>query len=350
MAAFNSSHFKTLAACLLAAWGMDLSADMGSAAPQVLRPAVVQPPASANDSDQNSNEDKAKANDATSSAAPATLEPATPGLMDPSMMPPPQQPPPKTPFNPSPILEAISQILGGGGGTMGDEGSALLNGYTTSSPGISQAGTDGKVEPCNAVPSQVQKAVTEAMEFRNKCTLAQTGDDKKILINDFSTNNTPYMYIFDLSGKCLGRTGVSYGNGVGRVSPTPCSDKNSHLTPPGFHLTGVHNGAKYNDSNSLAMIGLEGQGSVDRGVVIHPSSRPGTASTWGCAGIGAFNQVRQMLGSRGYGSLVYNYFGSKGTAGGCRNRSGMGPHNFCRKDGNSSGMSFSPTGSSPVNR
>jgi hypothetical protein len=198
--------------------------------------------------------------------------------------------------------------------------------------GMSQQIGPGIMEGCGQVPASAQEAYETAKNFRGKCSLANRGENQKIAVNDYSSVRMPYMYIFDTNGKCLGKTAVTYGNGAGPVRPLPCNDDGSHLTPPGFFLTSEHNGASYNSSNSLGLTGLEGQGSRVRGVLIHPAKAPGTASSWGCSGVGytAFNTVKKSLG---YGALVFNYFGNTGGPVSCRNKNGLSPaHNFCRLD------------------
>jgi hypothetical protein len=147
------------------------------------------------------------------------------------------------------------------------------------------------------------------------------------------------MYIFDVNGVCLKKTAVSYGNGVGARVPVACNDNQSHLTPPGFFLTGYHSSRDY--PNSLVMVGLEGQNSAGRGILIHPAASPGTASSWGCAGVGPFQQVKQLLGE---GSMVYNYFGDRPAADGCNNKNGLTSHNFCRLDPNAPRLPLQATG------
>jgi hypothetical protein len=198
--------------------------------------------------------------------------------------------------------------------------------------GMSQQIGPGIMEDCGQVPASAREAYETAKNFRGNCSLANRGENQKIAVNDYSTVRMPYMYIFDANGKCLGKTAVTYGNGAGPVRPQPCNDDGSHLTPPGFFLTSEHNGASYNSSNSLGLTGLEGQGSRGRGVLIHPAKAPGTASSWGCSGVGydAFNAVKKSLG---YGALVFNYFGNTNGPASCRNKNGLSPaHNFCRLD------------------
>lgn len=199
-------------------------------------------------------------------------------------------------------------------------------------PGMSQQIGPGIMENCGEPPASAREAYEEAKAFREKCSLANRGENQKIAVNDYSGMRMPYMYIFDLNGKCLGKTAASYGNGAGPVRPQPCNDNGSHLTPPGMFLTSEHNGASYQSHNSLGLTGLEGQGSRARGVLIHPANAPGTASSWGCTGVGyeAFNAVKKSLG---YGALVYNHFGNTVGPMSCSNKAGLSKNrNFCRLD------------------
>ena len=187
---------------------------------------------------------------------------------------------------------------------------------------------DGKMEDCGSLPGSVKDALQEALDYRNgacKGLFERLGSDKKIAINDYSKSGTPYMYIFTSEGKCLKKTAVTYGNGQVSSRPVPCSDGNKkHMTPPGFHLTEPHIGqSDYNCSNSLGLTSLEGQGSTERGVLIHEAANPGTASSWGCSGVGedVFKSVQKELG---YGSLVFNYFGDTPKGNNCVSNAGMG--------------------------
>ncbi len=254
-----------------------------------------------------------------------------------------------------PIMSMLSQMLSSGmagpgmNGDMGDFGSGTQTG-NEQFPGMAQIPGSGKMEHCGPMngPTQVKSALMEAKEFMNKCSLARRGPSQKIAINDYSGGSTPMMYIFDLEGNCLGKTAISYGNGKGKVKPLPCSDDGEHLTPAGFHLTSYHNGAKYSAPSAIGMVGLEGQNSVGRGIIIHPAKSPGTASSWGCSGVGfdAFNAVKTTLGE---GSLVYNFFGQTTGPSSCQNNAGLtGQHKFCRMDGGGNPVPSSSTaGGSP---
>jgi len=262
-------------------------------------------------------------------APPAQPQQGLPQTVDPSLANPPQNQPPAASAQQDPALQNLIQMLNGGlpgGIAIGEGGDKSGYGH------ISQQIGSGEMEACGEPPPSARGAFEIAKNFREKCSLAHRGENQKIAVNDYSSVRMPMMYIFDLQGKCLGKTAVAYGNGVGPTRPMPCGDTGSHLTPPGFHLTSVHNGALYNSSNSLGLVGLEGQNSKARGVIIHKSRAPGAASTWGCSGVGnqAFYAVKKSLGE---GSLVYNYFGNTPAPAHCRNRNGLSPaHNFCRLD------------------
>ncbi len=241
------------------------------------------------------------------------------------------------------MLNLINQMMGGGAGSgvgigpgNGPNGSSIDPNAKFES--MNQQIGPGIMEACGDPPASAHEAFETAKNFRQKCSLANRGDNQKIAVNDYSTIRMPYMYIFDIHGNCLGKTAVTYGNGAGPVRPQPCNDDGSHLTPPGFFLTAEHNGASYGPGNSLGLVGLEGQGAKGRGVVIHPAQAPGTASSWGCSGVGygAFRAVQKSLGK---GALVFNYFGNTGRPGGCTNINGLNPaHNFCRLDPGAPGI------------
>lgn len=264
----------------------------------------------------------------------------------------------------SALMQQLMRGFGGGGGGPGGSGgmgpSSARGGaaYSQGGGNYSPAGSgevgSGKLDACGTPPGSVTTALKEAVEFRRGCRLAQQGGDKKIAINDYSGSMPAYMWIFSSDGKrCLGKTSVSYGNGVNRKPgqerqctdgsgrPLPCSEDGCHTTPPGFHLTAPHDCDKcqYSGNNSLLMVGLEGQESAQRGILIHVAESSGGASSWGCSGVGCFQDVKQMLGS---GSLVYNYFGSVSLAPTCGTQAGMSNQRdprSCRPDVRVSGPS-----------
>jgi hypothetical protein len=225
------------------------------------------------------------------------------------------------------------------------------------SDGYSPAPGGGSCEQCPAtLPPQVQKALDEAKTYRAGCRAAQRGTDKKIVINDYSANGDPYMYVFDQNGQCLERGKVTYGDGAGQDSkPRSCSDGGKHLTPAGFMLTAQHSGDKYSTNNpnpwqdGLGLVGLEGQNSVGRGVLLHPARSPGTASSWGCSGVG-YDCYFKVKGQVGYGSLVYNYFGNTPPVAGCQNSAGsVDPHTQCSPDPGGDTNSLPPIQSDGTN-
>ncbi|KHD90042.1 MAG: hypothetical protein OM95_00540 [Bdellovibrio sp. ArHS] len=188
----------------------------------------------------------------------------------------------------------------------------------SSSPSYSSAGGG-----CGSVPSQVKSAFAEAKKFTQTCSYARLSPGKMIAINDYSGDGKPTMYIFDQEGNCVKGFPISWGVGADRSGRLEaCSTENSRKTPPGFHLTAVHNGARYNSSNSLGMAGLSGQDSLgQRGVVIHGTSPAGTSNTWGCTGVN-YEDLSTVMKTLGIGSLVYNYFGGA-RASKCSDNSGM---------------------------
>jgi hypothetical protein len=200
---------------------------------------------------------------------------------------------------------------------------------STPTPTSTFSPSGGSVEECGG-GFQVADAYKQAMKFRSQCSLANRASSQKIAINDYSGSTTPTMFIFSATGQCLYKTLITYGNGGGTGKPEPCSDNNSHMTPPGFHLTAKHlGGATYSVDKSLLMVGLEGQGSAVRNILIHPAESPGTASSWGCSGVGNIQKIKSILGE---GALVYNYFGNTQTPSNCGSSAGMSHSTACQLD------------------
>jgi len=241
----------------------------------------------------------------------------------------------------SALMQQMMRGFGGGGTGNGMNptsthgGAAYSQGGGDYAPSGSGEVGSGKLDSCGNPPETVNSALQQAVDVRNKCRVAQQGANKKIVINDYSGSMPAYMWIFSSDGKkCLGKTSVAYGNGVNRIPgqerkctdgsgrPLPCSENGCHTTPPGFHLTAAHDcsDCSYNSSNSLLMVGLEGQDSAQRGILIHVAQSSGSNTSWGCSGVNCFQDVKQMLGE---GSLVYNYFGSTSLAPTCGSRAGM---------------------------
>lgn len=195
------------------------------------------------------------------------------------------------------------------------------------------------------IPSSVRTALREVMSFKNSChhLAGFDGSGKKIAINDYSgTSKPPRMYIFDNSGRnCLKTVLVAYGGGGRRLAPpVPCSGSGQKFTPPGIHITATHNGKRYSGANAIGLVGLSGQRSISRGVIIHPKVSGGAPSTWGCTGVSSpdFPSVKQLLGE---GSLVYNYFGHSDPPGACKSHAGA------RRPPSGSSCRPDPGGASP---
>jgi hypothetical protein len=238
-----------------------------------------------------------------------------------------------------------SGMFGGGRGSARD---SISRSYANSDvPAGSGIVGSSSMDPCGTPPPDIKKALDEAISFKNECSVTRNTvvGDKKIAINDYSKMPAT-MYIFSADGKtCYGKTAVAYGNGVnqdtgqvcsdGSGRPLPCAEDGCHTTPPGFHITQTHNGLKFNSSNSLAMVGLEGQNSLQRNILIHieDARAVGSNSTWGCSGVNCFQRVQELLGT---GSLVYNYFGDTPLAPRCKESNGMTANrspSTCHEDG-----------------
>lgn len=172
-------------------------------------------------------------------------------------------------------------------------------------------GQDKAVCSCKSM-KDIKGALENVKQFVTSCTSNisekyKSGSSELLAINDYR-GKVGCMYIVDIEGNCKEATTSDYGQGSGSP-PTPGCRDGSHMTPAGFHVTGKHFGQeRYDDSNSLIMIGLQGQSSHNRGILVHQGRCGGGAATWGCAGVGDYKLVRKLLG---YGSLVYNYFGDQ---------------------------------------
>lgn len=182
---------------------------------------------------------------------------------------------------------------------------------------------------CNSVSPKVKAAFQEAFTFSRMCSAAKLAPGRKIVVNDYTSQGGETMYIFDQEGRCLDTMPISYGSGstsMGTKShtSTSCSTPNSGKTPAGMHMTAYHNGGIYNSSNSLKLAGLSGQNSgIPRQILIHASKwgLPAAVSQ-GCTGVPA-DKLYKVMDMLGYGSLVYNYFGSGDTARNCPNNAGQ---------------------------
>ncbi|KYG67606.1 hypothetical protein AZI85_17145 [Bdellovibrio bacteriovorus] len=211
-----------------------------------------------------------------------------------------------------------SKIIDSNDSNSSSAGSSYYTPYTSGSSSYSATGGG-----CGSVPSHVKTAFSEAKRFTQTCSYAQLAPGKMIAVNDYSGDGRPTMYIFDQDGNCVKGFPISWGVGSDRSGRLEaCSTENSRKTPPGFHLTATHNGARYNSSNSLGMAGLSGQDSLgQRGVIIHGTSPAGTSNTWGCTGVN-YEDLSTVMKTLGVGSLVYNYFGGA-RASNCSDNSGM---------------------------
>jgi hypothetical protein len=203
-------------------------------------------------------------------------------------------------------------------------------------------------------PDSLKPALESAVKFKNdaKCSriiqsFNKSGKGGKIIISDY-TNDRGMMYIFDESGeKCLKALPVDYGTGAGKdAAPTASCESESKQTPAGFHVTDeTHDSAKYPQPNSLGLVGLEGQKSLARGILLHGATGDGGAHTWGCSGVekSEFPNVRDLVGG---GSLIYNYFGEK-----TKGASGCGDvgQGKCSADAGASGGGASAGSGSPEN-
>lgn len=200
----------------------------------------------------------------------------------------------------------------------------LMEKYPVSSVTMGENGMPGYNSSCANIPTDVKRAYAEAKAFSVGCPTAKLAPGKKIAINDYSAGGDAKMFVFDQNGGCLGAVPISWGNGAGGRKEA-CSTNNSKMTPPGFHITAPHEGSRFNSSNSIGLAGLSGQDSLGtRGILIHSVGyATNRGNTWGCTGVPA-DDFADLKRSLGYGSLVYNYFGSAGSAN-CGDRAGFAP-------------------------
>lgn len=227
-------------------------------------------------------------------------------------------PPPSASASPKPNTTRTSSLFNQTD-TVTDTPASNTN--STSSVASSCSATSAAASQCQCGGSgfaSLTQAVFTAQKYEQMHQSA-IGTSQKLAINDYR-NRTGCMYIVDLSsGQCEYATTSDWGSGSNKNggNPVPNCTSGSEGTPAGFHLTVPHGGSgeKYNASDSLGLEDLQGQGTIDRGVLIHQSNSNCSAgpSTWGCAGVGDFAEVQKRLG---YHSLVYNYFG-EGVVGNC---------------------------------
>jgi hypothetical protein len=210
------------------------------------------------------------------------------------------------------MLTGLGQSMNGGanGNQFGpDSSSGNFGRGSCVGPTVAAASCQCEAGKESAGFKSLGPAIQASKEYFNSHMNMRSGTTSKIAINDYRSQ-VGCMYIIDMKDNSCYATTSSWGTGSNQGgSPTPGCGSGSQMTPAGFHVTSAHNGGKYNNSNSLGMSDLQGQGSTGRGILIHQGSCNGGASTWGCAGVGDFTKVQSLLGQ---GSLVYNYFGEKG--------------------------------------
>ena len=228
----------------------------------------------------------------------------------------------------------------------------LLSGFGGSNPGgtpfqpeaqMSYSNATGPVptglQSCGIPPMSATTALRKALTFKSGCHIVRNST-KPMAINDYSSS-PPMIYLYKVESgryKCVGKTRVGWGSGrgVSRSRPLSCSDGAKQMTPPGFHVTRVHNGKRYNHSTSIGLNGLNGQGSVGRGVVMHGATYGMGGGSWGCPyfSMTAFKAIKSVLSPEG--SMVYNYFGNAPKGPGCNSNAGVDPDpGSCRPDSGS---------------
>lgn len=170
-------------------------------------------------------------------------------------------------------------------------------------------------DSCGTLPPKVKEAYDEAVAYKKKCMgNITTNADDKFIINDYSEDGTAKMYAFR-GENCLLETPVSWGAGKGgeaASSPKACDEAETHLSAPGFFMTVPHTGgSSYNQNDSIGLASMTGKSKLsERGLLIHATENPGTACTWGCAGVSQ-SSFQKLHSEFQKGALVYNYFGNK---------------------------------------
>lgn len=175
---------------------------------------------------------------------------------------------------------------------------------------VARQSTAPSVDPtplkdCSALPA----AAKEKMRgYLQRCGPNLRIPNGNVAIIDFSTSR-PVLYVLrqsDLS--CVQAVHIGYGVGSHGNPPRAGNTPESHMSPPGFHITKVHNGSAYQEFNSIGIMGMgrDNSNTAGRGVILHPSN----GHTHGCIGIpwARFAEIKKQLG---YGTVVYNYFPSQ---------------------------------------
>ncbi len=177
---------------------------------------------------------------------------------------------------------------------------------------------------CGDIPTEVSRVAENMIALRNSCAPLgrRSPASKPVIVADLS-NTEGNMFVFDGQGRCFKQFDTnSWGHGGGdpatRVAPRHCSVNGSNYTPAGLHLVSekVPASDKYNSDNSFAMLGLDDQGSLGRGILFHGGHAAAAASSLGCNALSddEFSELRDCSPVDG---MVYNYFGDTERATNC---------------------------------
>ncbi len=179
------------------------------------------------------------------------------------------------------------------------------------------------------VPDDIFKIANDMRQLREECApLGESSSiEKPIIVADLSDTGGKIFSFNEVNGQLVCTKSYdsnSWGTGAGTSGPPKhCADDGSKITPAGLHLLTEHDGQeKWNKDNSLKMLGLETQGSEDRGVLVHGGHGSASCSTHGCSGMADEDFDDLKDNQNALGGMWYNYFGSTPAADGCKDDSG----------------------------
>lgn len=175
---------------------------------------------------------------------------------------------------------------------------------------------------CSDLSSEAKQNM---QKWLDKCgsKLANNGAGKVAIVD--MSGSTPKLFMLDKQNLNTCSLAVPVSIGVNSVGPPPKpgNEKESNMTPAGFHITRVHQGERYGPNNSLAMdgTGSENNNSLSRGILLH-AKQPG-ANTIGCIGVPP-EKLNDIMNQLGTGSVIYNHFPNERNGDSANNCDGKG--------------------------